>query len=164
MPDRPAVTPSWRLALEPALTGLFRLWWRVRRGMTLGVRGIACDENGRVMLIRHTYQRGWHLPGGGVESRETAATAAKREMAEEAGIEAVGEPELIGFYSNHANHPNDHVAVFRFVTWKPCSPSADGEIAERRFFALADLPSDTSPGTRRRLGEAFEGAPISPDW
>ena len=51
---------------------------------------------------------GWHLPGGGVESRETAVDAIVREAAEEGGVEATATPTLIGFYANHANFPNDH--------------------------------------------------------
>jgi ADP-ribose pyrophosphatase YjhB (NUDIX family) len=36
--------------------------------MTLGVRGVATDGEGRVLLVKHTYViAGWWLPGGGVE-------------------------------------------------------------------------------------------------
>ncbi len=153
-----------RLKLEPAITPLFRAWWRLRRGMTLGVRGLACDEHGRVLLIRHTYRTGWFLPGGGVESGETALTAVVREMAEEGGVEADGQPRLFGFYANHASFKNDHVAVYWLERWRPCAPLANGEIAERGFFALDALPEGVSQGTRRRLAEVFEGADVAPDW
>jgi len=68
----------WRRAVEPFTRPLFFLWSRLTRGKTLGVRGIVIDERGRVLLIEHTYVKGWHLPGGGVESRETAEHAAVR--------------------------------------------------------------------------------------
>jgi len=155
---------SWRIKLEPLITPVFRTWWRLRRGMTLGVRGVALDDSGRVLLVRHTYAKGWHLPGGGVESRETAIAAVIREMAEEGGVEAVGAPKFAGFYANHANFPNDHIALFVFETWRPCPPKIDNEIAERGFFARNALPDGVTKGTRRRLVEMFEGAPISPDW
>lgn len=155
---------DWRIRFEPVLTPLFRTWWRLKRGMTLGVRGIATDDAGRVLLIRHTYSRGWYFPGGGVESGQSALEAAVREMAEEGAVEATVGPVLVGFYSNHAVHANDHVALYRFDAWRPCAPLDNGEIAERGFFELDALPADTSPGTRRRLAEVFEGAPVSGVW
>ena len=158
------MTRAWRLALEPVITPVFRLWWRLKRPMTLGVRGLAFDNEGRVLLVRHTYMAGWHLPGGGVEAGETALDAATREMAEEGGVEAITPPVLAGLYSNHAHHPNDHVALYRFSAWRPCAPLANGEIAERGFYARDALPADLSPGTRRRLAEAFDGAPVSAVW
>lgn len=155
---------DWRIRFEPAITPIFRTWWRFKRGMTLGVRGLARDEAGRVLLVRHTYRNGWYLPGGGVESGQTALDAVMREMAEEGGVEATAPPVLIGFYSNHAVHANDHVALYRFDAWRPCPPLENGEIAERAFFAMDALPADVSPGTRRRLAEALEGAEVSATW
>lgn len=155
---------TWRLALEPAITPLFRAWWRLRRSMTLGVRGIARDGEGRILLVRHTYAPGWHLPGGGVERGETAVAAAVREMAEEGGVEALSAPALIGFYANHASFPNDHIALYRFDAWRPSPPAADNEIAERGFFAPAALPETATRGTRRRIAELLGEADIAPDW
>lgn len=155
---------AWRLRFEPAITPLFRAWWRMRRPMTLGVRGVACDDCGRVLLVRHTYAAGWHLPGGGVERGETAADAVVREMAEEGGVAAIGAPKLAGFYANHANLPNDHIALYRIEQWAPCAPRDTGEIAERGFFAPDALPDAVTAGTRRRIAEMFGGAPISAEW
>src|SRR3954452_25429642 len=76
------------------------LYWRFARRLTLGVRAAGLDDAGRVLLIRHTYVRGWHLPGGGVEARETALAALKRELFEEALIDASAEPPLHGVYFN----------------------------------------------------------------
>jgi ADP-ribose pyrophosphatase YjhB (NUDIX family) len=158
------MTSRWRERLEPALKPVFHAWWRIRRGMTLGVRGLVCDEAGRVLLVRHTYIAGWYLPGGGIEPGESARDALTREMAEEGGAEIIGAPRLIGFYSNHAIHKNDHVALYQVDNWRPCAPLENGEIAERGFFALDALPEGATPGTRRRLAEVFGGAIISADW
>lgn len=154
---------AWRIFLAPLLTPIFRTWWRMSRAMTLGVRAIACDGEGRVLLVRHTYANGWHLPGGGVERSETAHEAIIREAAEEGGVAATAAPRLIGFYANHANFPNDHIALYRIDAWEACTPHG-GEIAERGFFAIDALPEDTTPGTRRRIAEVFNGAPISGIW
>jgi 8-oxo-dGTP pyrophosphatase MutT (NUDIX family) len=153
-----------RQTLDPLATPLFRTWWRFNRGMTLGVRGLACDEAGRVLLIRHTYNKGWFLPGGGIERGETAPQALAREMAEEGGVQIEGEPVLVGFYSNHAVFRHDHVVLYRVSAWRPCPPLENGEIAERGFFARDVLPEGVSAGTRRRLAEVFDGAPIAAEW
>lgn len=154
----------WRLLLEPVLTPLFRTWWRLRRPLTLGVRGIVCDDKERVLLVRHTYSKGWHFPGGGVEHGEIAIEALKRELAEEGGVETIGVPALVGCFANHANFPNDHVLLYRIGEWRPCAPKADHEIAERGFFALDALPAGVTKGTRRRIAEIFAGAPQVQTW
>lgn len=157
-------TTRWRLMLEPVLTPIFRVWWRVRRSMTLGVRALVCDEQGGVLLVRHSYMPGWHFPGGGVEQGETAIEAITRELAEEGGVVADTPPVLIGFYANHVNFPNDHIALYRVECWGQCPPLENGEIAERGFFRLDALPEGVSKPTRRRLAEIFEGAPPSATW
>lgn len=154
---------NWRLRLAPVITPFFRAWWRFRRPMTLGVRALVCDEQQRVLLIRHTYTDGWHLPGGGVDHGESARAAALRELAEEAGVEAQ-DLHLVGFYSNHVRFKHDHVALYRAGAWRSCPPHDNGEIAERGFFALDALPEGVTGGTRRRLAEVFEGAPMSDQW
>lgn len=153
-----------RTRLEPIVTPLFRVWWRFSRGATLGVRGVATDEAGAVLLVRHTYRAGWFLPGGGVESRETAIDAVIREMEEEGGVSATAPPRLAGFYANHASFKNDHVALYVFSAWAPCTPADDGEIAERGFFKLDALPQGITKGTRARLAEVFENHPPAAHW
>lgn len=132
--------------------------------MTLGVRALVTDERGAVLLVRHTYARGWYMPGGGIEPRETAIDALRRELQEEAGVDMIGEAQLVGFYANHAIFPNDHVVLYRVPEWTACAPLENGEIAERGFFPRDALPEETTAGTRRRLAEVFDGAAISAEW
>lgn len=154
---------NWRTRFEPLITPLFRFYWRLQRPMTLGAVGLVTDEAGRVLMVRHTYRRGWFLPGGGVEQGETASDAAVRECAEEGGAEATAPPKLIGFYLNQ-KFRNDHVALYRIDAWRPCPPRENGEIAERAFFAIDALPADTASSARRRIAELFQGGPITPNW
>lgn len=155
---------NWRLKYERVTTPVFRTYWRFSRAATLGVRGVACNEAGQVMLIKHTYLRGWHLPGGGVERGETAPFAIAREMAEEAGLEAIDTPAIFALYSNHSNFAGDHIGLFKFGAWKPCATRSGNEIAERGFFDPLKPPEGTTPATLRRLAEVFSGAPLSATW
>lgn len=155
---------SWLVKFERVLRPVRQIYWRIQRPMTLGVRAVVTDERGAVLLVRHSYAAGWHLPGGGVERGETALAAVARELAEEGGVEALSAPVMVGLYANHASFPNDHVALYRIETWRPCPPAPGDEIAERGFFALEALPEGVTPGTKRRLDEVFAGAAISAGW
>jgi ADP-ribose pyrophosphatase YjhB (NUDIX family) len=144
----------------------FHAWFRFHRPMTLGVRAIVENARGEVMLVEHTYVEGWHLPGGGVETGETAETALRREIAEEAGLQACGRAQLIGIYANHANFPNDHVLLYRLraADWLACAPDCEGEIAAWQWADPARPPDGTTPATRKRLEEFLGGLPPAPTW
>ncbi|MGE0847928.1 MAG: NUDIX domain-containing protein [Flavobacteriaceae bacterium] len=146
-----------RLLLHP--------WFRLTRGLTLGVRGVLRDGEGRFLLIRHGYTPGWHFPGGGVERGETAIRALEREVLEETGAAIAGEAALFGLYHNGVSFPGDHVALFTVAAWtRDAVPPPNAEIAEQGFFAADALPQGTSAGTRRRIAEILGGARPAPDW
>ena len=148
----------------PLLRPIMHAWFLLSRGMTLGVRA-AIISDGKVMLVRHTYVGGWQFPGGGVELGENAETAMTREVREESAIAINGPPRLHGVFHNRAVSRRDHVLVYvveRFDVIGLKRP--DREIAEARFFPLADLPAATTPGTRRRLDEIATGNNPSPEW
>jgi len=143
---------------------VFRPWWRLSRGLTLGVRAIVADDEG-VLLVRHSYVPGWHLPGGGVERGETLIDALTRELREEGNVVLEGVPRLHGIYSNERKFRGDHVALFVADSWSQDGPpQANAEILETGFFPIDALPEGTAPGTRRRLDEVFAGAPVSEHW
>ncbi|HVX77574.1 MAG TPA: NUDIX domain-containing protein [Bradyrhizobium sp.] len=154
-----------RRRLEPALRGLFHLYWRFARGMTLGVRAVVIDAEGRVFLIKHSYISGWHLPGGGVEVGETLRDALKRELMEEGRIELKEEPVLHGVFLNSHVSRRDHVAIYVVRQFaQDRRPEPNREIIDSGFFELAALPPETTKGTRRRLAEVLEGKPAIPTW
>jgi 8-oxo-dGTP pyrophosphatase MutT (NUDIX family) len=150
---------------ESLTARLMHFYWRVARGMTLGVRGLVIDGAGRILLVQHSYVRGWHLPGGGVEPGETLIEALVRELAEEGNIRLTGAPRLHGIFFNRRASRRDHVAVYivdEFEQDGPFKPTA--EISVASFFTLAALPNDTTAGTRSRIAEALGGAPVSRHW
>ena len=132
-----------------------RLYWRVRRPRTFGVRALLVDPSGRIALVRHHYVAGWYLPGGGVDKRESAVEAIRREIAEEVGIAEVAITGVLGVYHNRAEAKDDHVIVFTAHVADPgLLVAADPrEIAEAAWFAIERLPEGTSPATRRRIDE-----------
>lgn len=131
--------------------------------MTLGVRGIALDAAERVLLVRHTYLAGWHLPGGGVERGETAEEAMRKEFAEEGGVAVEGPLRLCHVYLN-PHFRGDHILLYQAETWRPCASDSLGEIAECGFFPRDALPEGVRPHVARRLSEVLEGAAPSPFW
>lgn len=150
----------------PIARKVIQRYWRMTRGLTLGVRAAVFDTEDRVLLVRHTYAHGWHFPGGGVEFRETIHTALERELLEETGVGLANPPpELFAIYSNAQQFPGDHVALFIVRGWEQrrvFRPTA--EIAEAKFFPSSALPDGASAGTRRRMDELGAGRPAQPYW
>lgn len=158
---------------DPELLGPFRrfvlqvvhLWYRFRRGMTLGVRAAAFDDKGRIFLVRHTYIPGWYLPGGGVEVDETAFEALEKELLEEGNVTLGDAPTLFQVYFNDRVSNRDHVLFYVCRNVRQRRPKVPNkEIAESGFFPLDDLPAGTTGATRRRLAEIAGEAEIQQVW
>jgi len=133
--------------------------------MTLGVKALVIDEAGHILLIRHTYVPGWHLPGGGVEVGETAGEALARELVEEAAIRPTGPPRLHGLLLNLNLARRDHVAVYVIEHFEQGGVRVPNrEIAEIGFFPADALPAGTTAPTRRRIAEVLDGRPPAAHW
>jgi ADP-ribose pyrophosphatase YjhB (NUDIX family) len=123
------------------------------------------DGEGRIFLVRHSYVKGWHMPGGGVEPGETLEEALAKELREEGNIRMTGEVSLVGVYLNQKASRRDHVAVFVVRMFEQTGPRlADREIVETGFFPLTELPEGTTQATRRRISEALDGVPVEKVW
>jgi 8-oxo-dGTP pyrophosphatase MutT (NUDIX family) len=154
-----------RRALEPALRRVLHFYWRFARAMTLGVRALVIDANGRIFLVKHSYISGWYLPGGGVEAGETLLQALARELREEGNIEMTEAPRLHGMFFNDRVSRRDHVALFVVRGFRQsAAPVPDREIVAHGFFDLDALPNDTTASTRARIIEVLGGAPVSEQW
>ena len=150
--------------MEWLIRRTMHLYWRFSRGLTLGVRGMAIDREGRIFLIKHSYVPGWHLPGGGVEPGETALEALTREMMEEGNI-AITEPDFFALYFNPKDSGRDHVALYVIRDFVQTSqPQPNAEIIAHGFFARDALPADTTPATRARIAEVLDGVEKRERW
>ena len=144
---------------------LMHFYWRFSRGLTLGVRAVVLDGDGRVFLIKHTYAEGWHLPGGGVEAGETLAQALARELREEGSIELTGPPVLHGVFFHPLYSRRDHVTIYVVRDFRQTeTPKPGREIAAHGFFPADALPADTTAGTRARIAEVLGGQPPAERW
>lgn len=109
---------------------------------TVGAACIIERDDGAILLVRLLYREAWGLPGGLVKRREDIATCARREVAEEIGldIELVGEPAVV------VDNPPQRVDV---VYWARPAAGADPaeahpnsvEIIEVRWFPADELPA-----------------------
>jgi ADP-ribose pyrophosphatase YjhB (NUDIX family) len=77
----------WRLLIVHTLAPSF----------TVGAICIIERDDGRVLLVRHSYRDRWGFPGGLLARGETPAAGAVREAREECDIdiEVVGEPAVV---------------------------------------------------------------------
>jgi ADP-ribose pyrophosphatase YjhB (NUDIX family) len=159
-----AVNPKPRLA-RAFFSRTLHTYFLMRRGLTLGVRAIVRSDDGKFLLVRHTYTPGWHFPGGGVERGETTEQALSKELLQETGLKLVGKAVLHGVFHNHGVSKRDHVLAYLCdvnvsVEAKPMSM----EIAEIGYFDMGSLPPDTDLGTVRRILEIVDGLPQSECW
>lgn len=131
---------------------ILRVYWRIFKPITLGVRAIVLNQNNEILLVKHTYQNNWFLPGGGVDKGETFEQAIRRELMEETGYKA-DIIELFGVYQNTFEGKRDNIVVFvckecKFIEFLP-SP----EIERYDFFSVDSLPENTARGMRKRIEE-----------
>ena len=164
--------PRWQLRLASLilatpLPGLVfrirRFWQRLARPLTVGVRALVVDGEGKVLLVRHSYSPGWHLPGGGVCKGETAAAAAARELREETGLIVMVPARLLGLYGRFRHGGSDHVAVYVVEHWSGTVRPDGLEVVEAGFYALGRLPEGTTQATLRRLRE-YRGLAATPEY
>jgi ADP-ribose pyrophosphatase YjhB (NUDIX family) len=104
----------------------------------IGVLGIVTDENGRVLLFRHTYRpfAPWGLPSGFVKANESPAEAIEREVREETGL-AIEVLEVLDLRTGARPQ--------RLDVWLRCrsrggSAKPSAEVDEARFFEFDGLP------------------------
>ncbi|RMX03400.1 NUDIX domain-containing protein [Legionella jordanis] len=131
---------------------------------TLGARAIVLNEKRQVLLVKHTYQPHWYLPGGGVKNGESTKAAIIRELHEEVGL-IVSEQDvaLFAIYQHSYLGVNDYPVIYIIKNYTS-HIAYSREIEQMAWFYYDELPEMVSPGTKRRLNEYFANAPIAEKW
>jgi ADP-ribose pyrophosphatase YjhB (NUDIX family) len=129
-----------------------KVYWFLVRPVTLGVR-ILLIKDGQVLLVKHSYQDEWYLPGGGVKRGETLEQAIRREAHEECGAK-INQIKFLGTYDNFVDYLSDHVSLFHSADFT-LKEKNDHEIEQVSFFSADQLPLKISPGSRRKIEAHF---------
>jgi 8-oxo-dGTP diphosphatase len=120
---------------------------------TLGAFAIIFDAQSRVLLCHRRDMDAWNLPGGGVERGELPTEAVLREVQEETGLESEVE-RLLGVYGK-LNKPNELVFSFLCrVTGGELTLTDESD--DIRYFAIENIPSNTSPRQVERILDALD--------
>ncbi|MBT2132717.1 NUDIX domain-containing protein [Croceibacterium sp. LX-88] len=121
--------------------GLRKRWWVISRPRRTSVVVLAFDEQGRVLLVRHSYGlRVWSAPGGGMGEQEDPALAAAREFREELSCEL---SNLTLLEARELDISGSRDTVHLFAARLNGTPRPDmREIVEVGLFDPAHLPAD----------------------
>lgn len=128
-----------------------RLWQIIQtllglilRHPVTGTSVIPILPDGQIVLIRRRDNGLWALPGGIVDWGEDVATAVKREMKEETGLEVVKINRLVGVYSAPDRDPRMHsiCIVVEADVQGNMAVQDKLEVAEIKTFSRSALPPE----------------------
>jgi len=122
----------------------------------IGAAAVIIDD-GRVLLVKHTYGRlNWELPGGVAEANESAEETAVREVREETGLRVRVE-RFAGVYYERAADMHHFVFVCRRLDGSQAAQPDRVEISACGYWPPDDLPRPISDFTMRRVRDALVG-------
>jgi mutator protein MutT len=122
---------------------------------------VVFNNEGRILLHLRTDNAHWGLPGGSIETGETAEEAIVREVKEETGYD-VAVVRLIGIYSDPKlttmTYPNGDVAAYVSLAFE-CKvlgggPKLSDESSAVEWFSPHKLPQPFLPGQVIRVQDA----------
>ena len=132
-----------------AAHSLLKAVWFVRRPKTFGSHAIALTPEGKLILVKLRYVRGWRIPGGGRSEREDPVDAALRELREEIGMTAHGEARLASDLEEATDFKRDtaSLVIVRDVHYR--APRWSWEVEQIREADPDSLPDDMSGPAER---------------
>jgi 8-oxo-dGTP diphosphatase len=109
----------------------------VRPKFQAAVAALIFDEQGRVLLFKHTYRKWqWGIPAGGLEHREQPADAILREFYEETRMRIRVE-KLLTVVSAKEDH---HLTIVYLCKIVGGEFKASNEVSEMKYFYVDALP------------------------
>lgn len=141
-----------------------KLYWKIVKPFSIGVRAIIINENNEILLVQHTNANQWYLPGGGVHKKEHLVDALKRELDEELSLEINSTPTLLGNYANFFEGKSDFISIFIIKEFTLNKFKGNDEIDKWNFFNFDQLPEKTSVGTKKRIDEYLNKKDIDYRW
>ena len=95
------------------------------------------DEQGRILLFKHTYRKyEWGIPAGGLEYNEQPQNAIVREFFEETGMQIKVEKLLLA----ESSKEDRNIGLIYLCTIVSGTFKESNEISEMKYFEIDDLP------------------------
>ncbi len=142
---------------------MMRVYWALFHPRTHGAL-VALWHEGEVLLVHNSYTPYYSLPGGYVRWRETGREAARRELAEEVGIQ-VAPADLLPVLDVQSRWEGkrDRVEIFELgLAGRPAFRIDNREVIEARFFPPARaLELDLFPPVRTAIERRMAPGPVS---
>jgi 8-oxo-dGTP pyrophosphatase MutT (NUDIX family) len=118
------------------------------------------DDADRILLVQPTYKDHWDIPGGYVETGETPAQAAAREIREELSLEAKVGSLLVADWAPHPDEGDKLLFIFDGGTLTTAQIDAirlqADELASYAFHELPETVTLLIPRLSRRITAAVE--------
>ena len=120
--------------------------WLLNTKFLVGVVGVIFDQEGRVLLVRHTYRRRypWGLPGGWVGANERLEEALARELREETGYHI----EVVEMLHSTSGYPRPQLDLYFLCDYRAGEFRPNAEIDALRYYRLDELPTALLAGQR----------------
>lgn len=122
---------------------IFPLWFQtlvsrvVRPRFRMAVAALVFDEQGRILLFKHTYRKlEWGIPAGGLEFKEQPKDAIVREFFEETGMTV----EVVNLLLADSSPDFHHVSLVYLCEIVAGEFRESHEISEIQYFDVDNLP------------------------